>query len=485
MAEITVERNDVVMSPGGVEAGRVEHVIVNELTQQITDLVVLRRDGTEFMVPIGNVSQQGPGVFLLQTPPERLATTHHFEPERFHGVQEDAINAAPAPASAPDNTIIHATHDAVTATGATGAAAPTIASPNYGAGGAAVPMTNMPSTPPTPPMPSLAAHPPAVQVHEATPTAPAAPIAAATTDTHAARTEIGDTTDSLREKLSPANLKEQITGAVGEQVAATRAQVTDAVHDTLATVKSSVAGATGSKTALATRTGSISSTGSGAASDAGNSLLAMVRANPVPVALMGVGIGWLLIQHRSGGSGGSGMSYASISHDVGPVAVPSFAYDAEAKPDASSARDTLGNAASTATATVGRLVGQASESVTNLAGTATGQVSDLAAGAQDGVSQGAQQVQSSFTQTLQENPMNIGIVALALGFAAGFLLPETPAENRLFGDSRDALLGQAQEQVQKAQRVAQDMQKIVQDIQATIPQAVKESAQRQGLTGQA
>ncbi len=472
MAELTVERNDAVIEPGGAEAGRVEHVIVNELTQQITDLVVLRKDGTEFMVPIGAVTQQGPGVFLLRTPPERLAGTHHFEPERFHEVPAEVVNTTPATAYAADttadNVIIHATHDAVTATGIHGAATP---------------MTNMPSTPSMPPMPSLTAHLPTAHppAHDADPR-PTPPPSPAATPAATRVADTRDTGDTPQTGHAAGGLREQITDAVSEQVTATKAQVTDAVRDTLATVKSSVAGEGGNKTAAVTRA---ASNVGGAASGAGNSLLDMVRDNPLPVALMGIGIGWLLVQHRSGGSGGSGGSSAAMYRDATsmygrqenePTPVPAFAYD---EPDGPSARETLGNAAATATASVGQFVGQAGERVGTLAGAAGERVSDLTGG----VSQGVQGAQSGFARTVQDNPMNIGIVALALGFAAGFLLPETPTENRLFGDRRDALLGQAQEQITKAQRVAQDMQKVVQDIQATIPQAVKESAQRQGLTG--
>jgi len=455
MAEITVERNDVVMGPGGVEAGRVEHVIVNELSQQITDLVVFRKDGTEFMVPIGNVVQQGPGVFMLRTPPERLEGAHLFEPGRYHALPEEAIHAAPDTAAVADNTVIHASHDAV------------IAVEGHGAAPVVPVMSARTATPATPPMPSLSAHPPAGhaagQSEAPRPLSPSvAPVAPVVP----------------QETSAPDTLREQITGAVQEQVATTKAQVTDAVHDTVETVKSSVRGATADKAAP------VAHTTSGTARGAGNSLIETVRANPVPVALMGLGIGWLLRQH-SGGSGSGGASPA-MGRETRPVPVASFADDEE--PDqtprragaGSSALGTLGEAASTASSSVGQFVGQAGEGVGNLAGAAGDRVSDLTAS----MGQGARGAQSRVAYTLHENPMNIGIVALALGFAAGFLLPETPVENQLFGDTRDALLGQAQVQITKAQRVAEDMQKVVHDLQDAIPQTVKKSAQRQGLTGQ-
>ncbi len=678
MADLKVQRNDIVMGPGGVEAGRVEHVIVNELTDQITDLVVLRKDGTEFMVPIDNVTQQGTGVFLLRTPPERLANAHPFEPGQYHELSEEAVNATATTASSADNTVIHASHDAVIATGAHGAATP---------------MTNMTSIPATPPMPSLSAHSPVVhetthsEISHPTPPRPASttPVMpstpTSTTGTretsyagtgataphaHTTHTEMSGTSDTLREKPAPEGLKEQITGAVQEQVAATKAQVTDAVHDTLDTVKSSIHGTPAGKPGVV-HTGY---TNTDASQGIVDSVIATIRANPVPAALLGTGIFWLLRQRSSGSSNGSSYSYQGPSssyasssgsgygyrgpsssyassidrapmygrpsssygyRNEGPTRVSSFAYDEDvnsarnytgtapspldtigdaantakstvghvvgqagesvgnlagatgnrvddvvtmirANPvpaallgtgifwllrqrlnesssgssysyrgpsssygyrnegptrvssfaydeDVNSARnytgtapsplDTIGDAANTAKSTVGHVVGQAGESVGNLADAAGTRVSDLTGAAQQGVrqvgegvgnladaagtrasdvtesvQQGARQAQSRVAQTLQESPMNIGVVALALGFAAGFLLPETPTENQLFGDSRDALLGQAQSQIQKAQRVAQDMQKVMQDMQEAIPQAIKESAQRQGLTGQ-
>ncbi len=221
-----------------------------------------------------------------------------------------------------------------------------------------------------------------------------------------------------------------------------------------------------------------------------NSILDVMKANPVPTALVGLGLGLLIANRQNGG--GSTMSAASRGTTYG---------GGSGDDSSSSPLDALGNVAGSAKERVGQLAGsatdrvsdlkdqagdrvgaitgQALDSVNTFAGQATDSVSTLADRAQGTVGQ----AQGGFQQTLQENPLIIGAVAVALGLAAGLALPGTPVEDRAFGETRDNLVGQVQA---KAQDTFQKVQQVAQDVQQTATQTAKESAQRQGFaqTGQ-
>jgi ElaB/YqjD/DUF883 family membrane-anchored ribosome-binding protein len=64
---------------------------------------------------------------------------------------------------------------------------------------------------------------------------------------------------------------------------------------------------------------------------------------------------------------------------------------------------------------------------------------------------------SQFQRLLRRNPLAVGAVAATLGIAVGLVIPETDRENRLMGETRDALAdrakGAAQDAVDKAKEL--------------------------------
>jgi hypothetical protein len=69
-----------------------------------------------------------------------------------------------------------------------------------------------------------------------------------------------------------------------------------------------------------------------------------------------------------------------------------------------------------------------------------------------------QRAGSTIHDAVQENPLAVGAVALAIGAAVGLAVPVTRRENQLMGEARDRLVDQVQasagEAVETAQRVA-------------------------------
>jgi ElaB/YqjD/DUF883 family membrane-anchored ribosome-binding protein len=73
--------------------------------------------------------------------------------------------------------------------------------------------------------------------------------------------------------------------------------------------------------------------------------------------------------------------------------------------------------------------------------------------AQDSVRRAEHRVEDA----VREHPMAAGAVAVALGFAAGMMIPETRKEHEMMGPTRDRLLDRAQETVGRAQDKAQEV----------------------------
>ncbi len=149
--------------------------------------------------------------------------------------------------------------------------------------------------------------------------------------------------------------------------------------------------------------------------------------------------------------------------------------------------ETVGNIAGGVGETVGNIAGGVGHTVTNVAGGVgdavtgvAGGVGDAVTGVATGVQYQAQRAQSQFEKLLEEKPLAVGVVAMALGVTVGMLLPNTEPENKLLGEARDNLVGKAQEAVQETVgKVSTVAQNVTQEVQETVSREVK----TQGLLG--
>jgi ElaB/YqjD/DUF883 family membrane-anchored ribosome-binding protein len=82
-------------------------------------------------------------------------------------------------------------------------------------------------------------------------------------------------------------------------------------------------------------------------------------------------------------------------------------------------------------------------------------VEDWAAEAQERARRAEHRVEDA----VRQHPMAAGMVAAALGFAAGLMIPETDKEHELMGPARDRLLDRAQETASRAADSARDAAK--------------------------
>ena len=87
------------------------------------------------------------------------------------------------------------------------------------------------------------------------------------------------------------------------------------------------------------------------------------------------------------------------------------------------------------------MAGSAQESVKDIAGS----VRDAAGRAGTEVRRYSGDLQNEFGRRLQQNPLALGVAALAIGAAVGMSVPDTEIENKTMGDTRDSLVDRAHE----------------------------------------
>jgi ElaB/YqjD/DUF883 family membrane-anchored ribosome-binding protein len=156
-----------------------------------------------------------------------------------------------------------------------------------------------------------------------------------------------------------------------------------------------------------------------------------LKQHPVPATLAGLSAAWWLMDRQRsasgvGGSYGSGSRYASD--------YSSYGSSGWQQPRSSSLRD---------------MASEATESASELAERTQETVAEYAARAQETVGEYTERAQTEFDRLLRDNPLALGVVAVAVGAAVGMAIPETQRERAMIGDA-------GQQLVEKAQNLAQD-----------------------------
>lgn len=186
-----------------------------------------------------------------------------------------------------------------------------------------------------------------------------------------------------------------------------------------------------------------------------------VRNNPLAVALVGAGIGWLMLSGRSSGrreelsssesegeSEGAADGVRRAYHDASDGVKRAYGATASGMSAAGSSAGSMASRASEAVSgAAGSLKDTASEASQSIAEGATAardRVADLAGRGRDGASRIAQ-TGSHYAEQLVEHPMVLAGLGLAIGAAIGAMFPSTEREDRLMGSASDDLKDRAVE----------------------------------------
>lgn len=305
------------------------------------------------------------------------------------------------------------------------------------------------------------------------------------------RSHMSETIDAIQAKLSPQRLTEQAKEIVHD---ATIGRVEHAMNDM-----------------------------TDSARDTGYTLLDTVRQNPIPLALAGIGIGWLAVRLRENAAnrgsshqrdrytqyngygyqgnyqGGSNRYYGDTSapyrqtdygqypnNGAGPYYSQSYGQGYSQGGNGPSLADQAQSKVGQATDAAQNVAGQVTDKAQQVAGQVTDQAQQVAGQLQDQAQQVAYQAQQGvyraqgwFQRTLDENPLALGLVALAGGALAGLAVPETDQERQWMGPARDQLVEKAQE---KAQDTLQKAQQVAEKSVSAATDTAKSEAQKQNLT---
>jgi len=182
-----------------------------------------------------------------------------------------------------------------------------------------------------------------------------------------------------------------------------------------------------------------------------------LRNNPLPASIAAASIGYMLWSRRSSSMGSddySGRSAAYAGYDEDDVyGRPATERVGDAARDMGrQAREKAGALGEQARETATALGEQAREKASAIGD----QVSDTVRSARTRAVQVSRQTSTQFDHWMQENPLAVGIAAMAAGAVVGLTMPRTRAENQVMGASRDALVDRASDSAQQLKDQVRD-----------------------------
>jgi hypothetical protein len=159
-----------------------------------------------------------------------------------------------------------------------------------------------------------------------------------------------------------------------------------------------------------------------------------VEENPLPIAVMGAGLGWLMM--ASGHSAGRGSRHGAHHTATEAGGVAARAHDATEglQESARSAASTVRGAASSAGASVSEAVASVFDASAHGARRAARAVSGSTTAMQRGVTGATHGIERLF----REQPLIVAGLGLALGAVLGAALPATETEDRILGNGDDS-----------------------------------------------
>jgi hypothetical protein len=202
-----------------------------------------------------------------------------------------------------------------------------------------------------------------------------------------------------------------------------------------------------------------------------NRVWRIAKQHPMPTAILGVGIAWMAYESASDGQPHADRVRYATAPEPGYGERGEGAFDSARGGMAATGRR-ASEAAGAAVDQAADLAGQARDVASDVAGQARDMASEAAGAVRDRASelgrqaselgsqarQSARDMRVGFWQTVEEQPLVVGIATLAAGLIAGLLLPATPRENEMMGKARDTLLdevkGLGAEALKTGQRVA-------------------------------
>jgi ElaB/YqjD/DUF883 family membrane-anchored ribosome-binding protein len=231
------------------------------------------------------------------------------------------------------------------------------------------------------------------------------------------RAEMTQTINEIQERLSPEHLVGQVKETVRDATIGKVERVMEKVGDTISEVAEparEVAGRAGT-----------------AIKEAGTSVAGSMWQNPIPVALIGLGIG-MLFMRKSRKDGYDATLRTRSTRAVNTTMEESVRMMQGTKP--ANTFDTV------------------KQTANNLTNRSTNALSNLGTKAKESASA----VGTRFGEVLRVNPLAVGAVAVAAGTAVGLVLPSTNIETEYIGETSEKLIDSAEDVARGALNKVQD-----------------------------
>jgi len=242
-------------------------------------------------------------------------------------------------------------------------------------------------------------------------------------DIEGTRAEMGQTINEIQERLSPEHIIDQVKETVREATIGKVERAMDKVGEKISDVTEPALDAMG-------RAGE-------ALKETGSSVANTIRQNPIPCALIGLGVGMFVvnrIRNADGRTMRSKMYQESKQVDSG--------MDTQEYAGSQQYTGSTRNALKQVKETAGDLANGTAEKVSHLG---------------EQAKEGAIWAGRGFQRVVRQNPLAVGAAAIAVGAAVGLALPTTRVEHEYMGEASEKL-------VDKAQQVARDAMEKVKEV---------------------
>ena len=182
-----------------------------------------------------------------------------------------------------------------------------------------------------------------------------------------------------------------------------------------------------------------------------------VRNNPMPVILTGVGLAWMMASsneprapvRRAAGYGGYQEWMSESAEEPGTDTTGPL------KSGVSSAKSAVGSLGEK----VSRAKDSLKESVSGMSDSASGAVSDSGERLRmhgERMRMQSHRLRSNFETLMEDQPLIVGAIGIAIGAALGAAFPRTESEDRLLGETRDSVMRTAKERASEAYEDVKD-----------------------------
>jgi len=240
------------------------------------------------------------------------------------------------------------------------------------------------------------------------------------------RADLGETIDEIGRRLEPGNVAREAGQSVRDATTRKVDHMTTGIQETFDDVRRGNA----------------------------SGIVGTITSNPVPAAMVAVGLGLLFMNRGAQSSGNGNGNGHGWSSGYGQGYGQGYGgADWQRWPDQGSqgspidrATSRVSSATEDAGETVQQFADQASRKVQGMGDQVTQTASQVGDQAGMAVQHGTSQARRIF----EENPLAVGVVAVAAGAAIGMLAPSTEAERRTLGPARDRFVEQAEQQVNQA-----------------------------------